>query len=85
MADPRDCFESTAATPTPGTSAAAEENGQGRKPYLRLWFECSRQYGRAQKSADGSHYSARCPRCGAVAKFAVGPSGTSERFFRVSC
>lgn len=55
------------------------------RPYLRLWFKCSGQYARAYRSACGSVYVGRCPKCGASSRFRVGAGGTSERFFQVSC
>lgn len=85
MPDPRDQLELTSGVtrePAPAPETAGSAPGS---TYLRLWFDCSRQYARAQKSPDGTKYTARCPKCGATAKFAIGPGGTSERFFRVSC
>jgi hypothetical protein len=59
--------------------------GPGGRPFLRLWFRCSGQYARAYRSADGTVYLGRCPKCGATSRFLVGPGGTNQRFFEVSC
>lgn len=55
------------------------------RPFLRVWFACSRQYARAPMNADGRGYLARCPTCGKTVRFTIGPGGTSSRFFEVSC
>jgi hypothetical protein len=95
--DPRDSVEiggvPIAGHADPGTPPRAgdapppaDASPGGRdKPYLRLWFECSKQYARAYRSPDGSAYLGRCPTCGETIRFCVGPGGSSERFFRVSC
>jgi hypothetical protein len=67
-----------------GAASAAMPGGAGR-PFLRIWFGCANQYQRAYKHADGSQYSARCPKCGQMVRFPVGPGGTNERFFEVRC
>ena len=69
----------------PQHDAAEDGPANQGKPYLRLWFTCSGQYARAYRSADGSVYFGRCPKCGLTARFPIGQAGTSERFFRVSC
>lgn len=74
-------LSSSAATDRPSSDAPAE----GGRPYLRLYFRCSNQYVRAYRNAAGESYLGRCPTCGKTISFAVGPGGTSERFFQVSC
>lgn len=68
-----------------GSGASARVGEATARPYLRLWFKCAQQYQRAYKSADGSAYSARCVKCMQMVRFPVGPGGTSERSFDVSC
>lgn len=55
------------------------------RPYLRLYFRCSNQYTRVYRNADGSSYLGRCSACGKTIRFVVGPGGSSERSFVVSC
>lgn len=55
------------------------------RPFLGLYFSCSGQYSRANKTADGKAYVGRCPRCAQCVRFPIGEGGTSRRFFEVSC
>ncbi|MFN7374377.1 MAG: hypothetical protein ACK54T_06525 [bacterium] len=80
-------------TPGPGTlpgSPGAGATGQGggmpgTRPFLRLFFRCANAYCRAYKNPDGTMYLARCPRCGQQARFAIGPDGSNQRSFEMSC
>lgn len=94
MPDPRDQLDlsstgadSTArAVPLPlHPSGAAPSAAGAGKPFLRLWFRCSAQYARAYRKPDGSCYLGRCPACGQSIRFPIGPGGTGERSFVVSC
>lgn len=90
MADPRDRVEISlplARQVPPGSRSDPEPPTppSAAKPYLRIWFECANQYARAQLVPDGTAYLARCPTCAKTMRFAIGPGGTSDRFFRVSC
>ena len=83
MPDREDTVElSTSAAPD---RASPDAGNPGGRPYLRLYFRCSNQYVRAYRNADRESYLGRCPACGKAISFAVGPGGTSERFFQVSC
>lgn len=84
--DPRDQLD-LSTRPVAQVAKQDDRSGRERKPqaYLRVWFECSRQYARAQRTPDSRAYQARCPTCAKTIRFAIGPGGTSERFFRVSC
>ncbi|QOJ01278.1 MAG: hypothetical protein HRU70_12605 [Phycisphaeraceae bacterium] len=55
------------------------------RPSLAVFFRCSNQYLRVFRDPTGRLYIARCPRCMKQVRFAVGPGGTSRRFFEVSC
>lgn len=55
------------------------------RPFLGIRFTCSGQYVRVYRSCTGDRYDARCPRCGKQVCFRVGPGGTHQRFFEVSC
>ncbi|MEO1583377.1 MAG: hypothetical protein AAFR96_02255 [Planctomycetota bacterium] len=55
------------------------------KPYLRVYFECANQYVRVYRRPDERSYIARCPSCGMTKTFRVGPGGTENRFFELTC
>ena len=55
------------------------------RPFLQVYFVCSNAYQRVYRSADGHRYQARCPKCAKEMRFQVGPGGTNERVFKVSC
>lgn len=57
----------------------------GAAPYLRVYFRCANAYLRVYRRADATAYAARCPKCGKTMRFAVGPGGTQQRFFELSC
>ncbi|MDX9910889.1 MAG: hypothetical protein RBS39_03555 [Phycisphaerales bacterium] len=55
------------------------------RPFLRVYFKCSGDYLRVYRNAQGTAYLARCPTCGKSMRFLVGPGGTDQRTFEVSC
>jgi len=57
----------------------------GPRPWIQVWFDCAGTYQRVFRHVDGSSYTARCPKCGESIRFKVGPDGTGQRTFRVSC
>ncbi|HLO42466.1 MAG TPA: hypothetical protein VK176_15695 [Phycisphaerales bacterium] len=67
------------------TSPAPASNAPSNRPFLQVFFKCANQYLRVNRSADGSGYRAMCPLCGKRVNFVVGPGGTSERYFELSC
>ena len=62
-----------------------ERNAATNRPFLRLYFRCSGDYLRIYRNAQGTAYLARCPSCGKSMRFLVGPGGTDQRTFEVSC
>ncbi len=87
-ADPRDIVDLSLPIAPPDGGGLRESTGDGRggsRPWLRLWFACSRQYVRAYRNPEGTGYLARCPACGKTMRFRVGEGGSAERFFEVSC
>ena len=86
--DPRDVVEfSFAPRADAGDARATGEDGPAEpaKAFLRLWFTCAGRYGRAYRDRRGSCYLGRCPTCGATVRFGIGPAGTPQRQFQVSC
>lgn len=81
--DPRDQLDLSTPAATPGAEPA-QPAGQPR-PFLSLWFRCSGQYARAYRQRDGSCYIGHCPKCAQAVRFPIGPGGTGERSFTVSC
>jgi len=55
------------------------------RPSLGVYFKCAHRYVRVFRSPTANRYIARCPKCGKSIRFRVGPGGTSQRFFEVSC
>ena len=53
------------------------------QPFVSVLFKCGNVYQRIYRSADGTRYDGRCPKCGRAVRFVVGEGGTSERFFVV--
>jgi hypothetical protein len=73
-----------------GARPAGEPSGQPSvgpmgRPFIQVWFECAGLYQKVFRAVDGSGYAARCGRCGKTINFRVGPGGTAQRTFKVSC
>ena len=92
MPDPRDykLDVSTRTEPTSASGAPAPQpspGGRGGKtdarPFVSVLFACCNVYQRIYRSADGTRYDGRCPRCGKPVRFLVGAGGPSERAFVV--
>jgi hypothetical protein len=67
-------------------TAADGRGGEGTgRPWLGVRFLCSGAYQRVYRNREGTAYVATCPRCGKSVRFDVGPGGTNQRFFEVSC
>ncbi|MFK7758775.1 MAG: hypothetical protein AB8C13_02380 [Phycisphaerales bacterium] len=72
----------------PGIPPAGEIHPKpNERPWLGVRFTCSGAYQRVYRSADGSLYLARCPKCSQCMRFRVSGDGqgTDQRFFNVSC
>jgi len=54
----------------------------GPRPWLGIRFDCCGVYQRVYRNESDTAYVGRCPRCLAVVRIHVGPSGTPQRFFR---
>jgi len=54
---------------------------EAKRKFLSVWYRCCHTYGRLNRNNDGTAYEGRCPRCGAKARAAIGPGGTSQRMF----
>lgn len=80
--DPRD-YKLDIAGLSPGDNPAKPAKPVGPRPWLSVHFACCGVYQRIYRSADATHYSGSCPRCGGKIRFNVAPGGTSTRFFRV--
>ena len=66
------------------TESSSSHSASHPRPFLSVNFACCGVYQRIYRSADGSHYAGRCPKCGKAVRFDVGEGGTDCRFFRVS-
>lgn len=65
--------------------SGAPGGGGGGRPWLGVRFVCSGQYVRVLRDAGGTHYLARCPTCAKTVRFRVGPGGSDQRIYDVSC
>ncbi len=84
--DPRDHLDLSTRPPKAADAAASDAAaGSSRKKFLSLYFACAHAYGRAHRTADGSCYRGRCPKCGKSIEFPIGQGGTSRRMFEVRC
>lgn len=55
------------------------------RPALQVYFQCANAYQKVLRAVDGHSYTARCPKCGMIKQFVVGPGGSDQRTFRLSC
>jgi hypothetical protein len=78
MNDPRDYKIDIAGIPQPDEPSAAPN-----RPFVSVRFACCGAYQRIYRTADGSAYRGRCPKCGKPVNFVVGAGGTDARFFVV--
>lgn len=93
MPDPRDQIElSSVSSGTPDaaglsgpTAPPPPGSGPATRPWLSVYFRCSNSYARAYRNAARTGYLGRCPRCAKTIRFMVGPGGTGQRMFEVSC
>jgi hypothetical protein len=83
MPDPRDIVDIEGLRPTPAGDAMPAGASVPR-PFLMIWFRCCSTYGRLPKTADGTRYEGRCPKCLAKLEVPVGEGGTSRRMFEAS-
>ena len=83
MNDPRDYKLDISALRTDDAAARVAGASREARPFVSVLFRCCGVYQRIYRSPDGTHYSGRCPRCGAAVRFVVGEGGTDERSFIV--
>jgi hypothetical protein len=62
--------------------AAATGTSSSGSPFLGIHFRCCKTYGRIYRSASGSEYLGRCPRCQVAVRVPIRPGGSSTRFFQ---
>jgi len=55
------------------------------RPSIGVYFRCANAYQRVFRNAQGTAYLARCPKCAKTMTFRVGPSGSAQRQFEISC
>lgn len=55
------------------------------RPFLMVYFRCANRYTRVYRNRRGDAYVAQCPSCGKSMRFNVGPEGTRQRLFELSC
>jgi hypothetical protein len=53
-----------------------------KRKFLGILFECCNVYRRIYLNREKNAYEGTCPRCGARIKVAIGPEGSSARFFK---
>ncbi len=70
-----------------GSDGPGRRSGPGAdaRPWIGVRFRCAGAYLRVLRNKDATAYLASCPRCGKRIRFRVGPGGTDQRFFEVSC
>ena len=85
MKDDRDYKLDLSSAATGGASPQPTSNSPPvARPFISVQFDCCNVYLRIYRSADGTAYRGRCPKCGKPVHFAVGQGGTDARVFRVS-
>lgn len=87
MRDDRDYkldLSSSAANADPNAGGNSSPSPASQRPFISVQFDCCNVYLRIYRSADGTAYRGRCPKCGKPVQFAVGQGGTDSRVFRVS-
>lgn len=70
---------------TPQPAGPVGGGAGGQRPWIGVRFLCAGAYIRVGRNKEGTAYHAMCPRCGKRIRFRVGPGGTNQRFFEVSC
>ncbi|MEM8865643.1 MAG: hypothetical protein AAGF31_08900, partial [Planctomycetota bacterium] len=72
-------------TPAPAQSSAGGPSEAGRTgQFLGIRFDCCGVYSRIYPNRHGDAYEGRCPKCARAVRLAIGPGGTSSRFFSAS-
>lgn len=84
MADPQDQLDLSFSGGEGSRGHHDERGGRTSRPWISVFFECCHTYVRIYRNREGTAYEGACPKCRARVRAAVGPDGTSQRFFRAS-
>lgn len=70
----------------PKSAQGRRENGSASKnrPWLSMMWRCCSVYSRVYRNRTATAYEGVCPKCGRRVRVAIGPGGTSHRFFEAS-
>ncbi len=82
-ADPRDAMIELSSAASAPIEKDSTPTLRDSIPALTVHFKCCGIVKKVYRSADGTHYLARCPKCARAATFRVGPGGTGSRTFVV--
>ena len=78
MTGPEDIVDIDGLRTGPSRKATAAPR---RRPWLAVHWRCCGTYSRVYRNKSATAYEGRCPRCGRAVRVAIGPDGTSSRFF----
>jgi hypothetical protein len=88
MRDDRDYRLDLSAAASGKASAPSQPDSKpgdvSARPFISVHFACCNLYLRIYRSADGTAYCGRCPKCAKPVNVAVGQGGTDARIFRVT-
>ncbi|MEO0484267.1 MAG: hypothetical protein AAF138_11660 [Planctomycetota bacterium] len=69
-----------------GDAPATPASGvAGSRPFIGVYFACSKRYVRVLRDVRRTEYLARCPSCGKTKRFQVGSGGSNRRIFELTC
>ena len=68
-------------SPAPMPAGGVADDRTETTKFLGVHFACCDVYSRVYKNRTGTAYVGHCPRCAKRIEFAIGPGGTSSRFF----
>jgi hypothetical protein len=68
-------------SPAPTPAGAVTDDRTETTKFIGVHFACCDAYSRVYKNRAGTAYVGHCPRCAKRIEFAIGPGGTTSRFF----